>query len=245
MRVIKELKGYSGSKLFLMQDEKHIFVRKIGNVTRNLERYLTLKRLNLNIPDILTIDTDSYDMEYIPNLDIKTFLHINQTYGLIKFIKNTLNKLSENSFQKDYSTIFETKLSQINFEGLNFSKTELFDKLPKLLPCSEYHGDFTLENILYNYEKEKFILIDPLTTEYDSYVFDIAKLKQDIVCKWFIRKDTVYIDSKLQKIYKELEAEFKYFSDPYLTILMLLRILPYSNADDSNFLIKEVNKLWK
>ena len=57
-----------------------------------------------------------------------------------------------------------------------FTANELYAKLPKTLPSSEYHGDFTLENILYSL-KDDFVLIDPLTTEYDSYVFDLAKLR--------------------------------------------------------------------
>jgi tRNA A-37 threonylcarbamoyl transferase component Bud32 len=244
MKIIKELKGHSGSQILLMQDQ-NIFVRKNGNVTRNLERYNTLSSLGLHFPKILRQDDNSYDMEYVPNLDIKNFLLKNQIHRLAGFIKDTINKLSKNSYDKDYTDIYNKKLQDIDFSSFIFDKDSLLDRLPKILPSSAYHGDLTLENILYEVENGEFILIDPLTTEYDSYVFDLAKLRQDIICKWFIRNDQLYIDPKLQSLSEELEKEFEYYSDPYILILMLLRVLPYVSTSDKQFIIKEANKLWK
>jgi hypothetical protein len=126
-----------------------------------------------------------------------------------------------------------------------FTSEELLDKLPKVLPSSEYHGDFTLENILYDTNQDEFVLIDPLTTEYDSFVFDLAKLRQDLVCKWFIRNDNVYLDSKLLTIIDKLNG-FVYNENHYLLILMLMRVLPYThNEKDKEFLMTEVRRLWK
>ena len=244
MKVIKELKGHSGSTILLMQDQQ-VFIRKIGNVTRNLERYLHLNELGLTTPKILNIDNDSYDMEYVPNLDIKNFLSKNQTHSFAEFLKNTIHTLSKNSYQKDYTDIIEKKLAPVDFTGLIFTKDELIDRAPKILPCSAYHGDLTLENILYDVHNAKFVLIDPLTSEYDSYVFDLAKLRQDIICKWFIRNDNIYIDPKLKNLSTELEKEFEHYSNPYTLILMLLRVLPYVQGNDKEFIIKEANKLWK
>ena len=39
------------------------------------------------------------------------------------------------------------------------------------MPQTTYHGDFTLENLIY--DGDEFIMIDPVTIEYDSYVFDL------------------------------------------------------------------------
>jgi hypothetical protein len=245
MKVIKELKGFSGSQVLLIHDQT-TFVRKIGNIDRNLERYHALSNSGLALPKIIKEDTDYYDMEYIPNLDIKNFLFKNQPHSLANFIKKTVGKLRRQTRDKDYTEVYQKKLKDVDFTGLVFGKDELIEKLPKILPRSEYHGDLTLENILYNVTKGEFILIDPLTTEYDSYVFDLAKLRQDIVCKWFIRKESIYIDPKLQNLSEELGAVFgSFYSDPYLLILMLLRVLPYAQTRDKEFLMKEANKLWK
>ena len=70
------------------------------------------------------------------------------------------------------------------------------------------------------------------------------KLRQDLTCKWFIRNDDVYFDSKLEKISDELKS-FKHFDNDYLLILMLLRVLPYANKTDQDYLISEIYKLWK
>jgi Ser/Thr protein kinase RdoA (MazF antagonist) len=143
--------------------------------------------------------------------------------------------------------VYRTKLAEKDFTQYNlpFTTEELIGKLPEYLPYSEYHGDFTLENILYNTQKNDFVLIDPLTTVYSSFVFDLAKLRQDLQCKWFIRNDSVYLDSKLQSIIDGLQ-DYPHFNNDYILILMLMRVLPYTRNDtDEKFLIDEIKKLWK
>jgi hypothetical protein len=48
---IKELKGFSGSKIYLMRGDKGLFIRKIEKTDRN---YIKLKELseNFNVPKI-------------------------------------------------------------------------------------------------------------------------------------------------------------------------------------------------
>jgi tRNA A-37 threonylcarbamoyl transferase component Bud32 len=246
MKIIKELKGYSGSKILLMEDSK-IFVRKIGNVSRNIERLSTFKNLGLPCPDIINYDEkyDCYDMEYIIGLDIKNYLTNHPTKYLKDFLVEVIQLLSNNGKEVDYTEIYLKKLKQINFTCLDFTLDNLMDVLPRRLPKTNYHGDLTLENVLYDTKKEKFVLIDPLTTEYDSYVFDLAKLRQDISCFWFIRNESFLINNKLQQLYDELKR-FDHFEDNSLLILMLLRVIAYlPPGQDFEYLINEANKLWK
>lgn len=246
MKIIKELKGHSGSQILLIEDPD-TRVRKIGNVIRNIERINVLKNLGLPFPEILSYDQnlDHYDMKYIINLDIKTYLHSHSVKELGKFLISTIEILSHNSEEKDYTNIYVKKLSGINFDPFIFDLQDLMDVLPRKLPKSQYHGDLTLENILFDIKKEKFVLIDPLTTEYDSYVFDLAKLRQDISCCWFIRNDHNAINGKLQQLYEMLSV-FDYFKNDSIVILMMLRVLSYlSPGPDFNFIIREINKLWK
>jgi hypothetical protein len=187
-------------------------------------------------------------MEYISSLEVKKYISINPVNKLVDFIKQTLYTLSEQAIERDYTEVYRSKLKDFDFKKykLPFTSDELLDKLPKVLPWTQYHGDFTLENILYDTKSNRFVLIDPLTTEYDSYVFDMAKLRQDLVCKWFIRNDNVFLDSKLKIIFDELKKEFEYFDNDYLLILMLMRVLPYTqNKKDEKFLLNEVKRLWK
>ncbi len=235
------------SKVEILQDDGLTFVRKTGNVSRNLERLDSLAKLDIQLPKILNIYGHSYDMEYISNYDMKTYFALNDTSALISFLKHTIDELSRNTIEKDYTSIYEKKLSVFPFSNyrLPFTKDELIAKLPKTLPSSEYHGDFTLDNVLYRLTDKSFVLIDPLTTEYDSYVFDLAKLRQDLECGWFIRTESVYYTAKLESINNAF-ADVEHFNNDYLLILMLMRVLPYTiNYNDKNFIETEITKLWK
>lgn len=239
--------GYSKSEVQIMEQNGKIFVRKSGDIKRNLERYDVLQHLGLPTPKIFEIVGKYYDMEYIPNLDIITYLTNNQVNDLADFIVSVLEKLSENSIEADFSQVYFNKLEHFSFGAYNlpFTADKLIAKLPKFLPMSEYHGDFTLQNILYNTNTKNFVLIDPLTTDYSSYVFDIAKLRQDLTCKWFIRQGNYYFDSKLKVLHEAL-SKFTHYNNDYLLILMLIRIMPYcDNVNDQNFLRNEILKLWK
>lgn len=247
MKLLKELKGHSNSQIFLIEDQGQIFVRKNFDVQRNLERYQALSLIDVRIPKIYNINNDSYDMEYIPHVDIKHFLLTHNTVEISKFITDFFKKLKVNAIDKDYTQTYKDKLSKFNFEKykMPFTINELMDQLPRILPQSSYHGDLTLENMLYDSQVNSFVLIDPITTEYDSYVFDLAKLRQDLICKWFIREEQYYFDSKLKIILDSL-SEFKYYNNNALLILMLMRVIPYTtNNQDEEFLLNEVRKLWK
>jgi len=244
--VLKVLKGHSKSKVSLLEDNGKIFVRKTGDISRNMERYSSLASTPLRMPKILEYHGESYDMEYIPNLDIKSYLSKNSVGGLLEYIKYVMNMFANQTIEADFTPIYKKKLAEFDFEAhpMPFTADELLAKLPQFLPFSEYHGDFTLENILYDTQEGQFVLIDPISTEYSSYVFDLAKLRQDLTCKWFIRRSDVYFDSKLEKISDELKV-FKHFDNDYLLILMLMRVIPYATPLDKTFLNNEIRKLWK
>jgi tRNA A-37 threonylcarbamoyl transferase component Bud32 len=243
---VKELKGYSGSKVLLIGQDDHFFVRKYGQNNRNIERLTELESKNIRVPKIINVQNDYYDMEYIPNLDIKTYLTKNPTNNLVDFLLSTICKFKDIVIEeRDFTDTFNTKLANCDFSLLPFSKDELISKLPKVLPVTTYHGDFTLENILYNTKTDSFFLIDPLTTEYNSYVFDLAKLKQDVICQWFIRHDDFFLNTKLNVIDNAL-SKFDYYDNDYLLILMLLRVLPYTKTTlDRDFILEWITKLWK
>jgi hypothetical protein len=245
-KVIKQLSGFSGSSVYLLEDLEKVFVRKINNIDRNFERMLHLSRLGYNIPRVYYKDETILDIEYIPGLDIKTYLRFNQIDKLTKFLVSTIASLSSNSIEKDYTSIYEFKLSSVDFSLLPFSRQELIDKLPKVLPKSNYYGDLTLENILYG-SNNQFYLIDPVTIEYDSWMFDIAKLRQDLQCKWFIRNDNLLLDTQLNLIQTKIFEHFPESNNDYLLILMLLRVYNHAilNSLEHKFLLGEIQKLWK
>ena len=107
--------GYSNSEVKIMEEDGYIFVRKSGDIQRNLERYDCLAHLGLRTPLIYEITGQYYDMEYIKNFDIIKYLSTHSASELGNFLVNTIDKLSENCIEVDYSKVYFDKLSGFNF----------------------------------------------------------------------------------------------------------------------------------
>lgn len=244
-KLVKTLRGHSGSIVTLIQNENGMLVRKIDNVDRNYERLKALLGY-VDVPKIYHYDGNRLDMEYIHGTDMRNYLLNNSVKDLNDFLVNTITLFSHNSIDKDYTPVYNDMLSWIEDGMFPFTKDELIDKLPKVLPQSVYHGDMTLENIIYS-TGNRFFFIDAVTLRYDSWVFDIAKLRQDLECKWFLRRDPVMLDVKLMNIQDHLLKKFPLANDDYLLILMLLRVYLHCDKDsiEYDFVVKEIKRLWK
>ena len=243
---IKELKGFSGSKIYLMKNYNGLFIRKMDNVDRNYIKLNELSQL-FNVPKIYNYDNNILDMEYIHGLDMKSYLAVRDTKRLTDFLIDTLSKFSDDVQMNDYTNVYMDKLKYIKLPSdMLFTKEQLLEKLPKRLPRSKYFGDLTLENIIYG-EDGQFYFIDGMTSEYDSYIFDIAKLRQDLECKWFLRNTNLLLDVKVENIQDKLLEKFELANNNYLLILMLLRVYRYTKpfSKEEALLIKEMNRLWK
>ena len=243
---IKELKGFSGSKIYLMRNDNGLFIRKMDNVDRNFIKLNELSQ-HFNVPKIYSYNNNILDMEYIHGLDMKSYLAVRDTKRLTEFLINVLSEFSENVYMTDYTNVYVDKLKYIKLPSeMLFTKEQLLEKLPKRLPRSKYFGDLTLENIIYG-EDGRFYLLDGMTSEYDSYIFDIAKLRQDLECKWFLRDTNLLLDVKVENIQDKLLEIFELANNNYLLILMLLRVYRYTKpfSKEETLLTKEMNRLWK
>ena len=243
--VIKELYGHSGSQIYLMRDANITFVRKIGNIERNYERMLDLRAAAYPLPAIYGKYGDTLDLEYIHGLDMQAYLLTGDVSALADFILDMLNRLSERCYDRDYSDVYWQKLDFVDASSdLPFTRQQLINRLPSRLPASNYHGDFTLENILYS--NDAFYLIDAATVEYNSFIFDIAKLRQDLQCKWFLRKTNLMLDVKVQYIQDRVLERFTVAKEDALVILMLLRVYRHTCAGDPDrtFILEAIKNLW-
>ena len=153
--VIKDLPGFSGNQILLMQKHGRLFVRKIGNISRNVERMQALAE-NYPLPELYTVSKNMIDMEYLHGLDVKSYLKINNYDKLLEFLLCVLRKLSENSVDKDYTNTYLKKMQEIQFDEFVFTPDQLLQRLPKILPSSDYHGDLTLENIIFTQDRGFF-----------------------------------------------------------------------------------------
>lgn len=243
-RVIKTFAGFSGSSIMLMNKHGHLFVRKDGNISRNLERLTALKE-HFPVPKVYKVNGDTFDMEYIHGLDMRSYLLTNPATALTKFLVRLFKRMSENAVIKDYTSAYQSLSTQVDFSLLPFTEKELLECLPQYLPQSEYHGDFTLENLIHT--TDGFYMIDCVTVPYDSFIFDIAKMRQDLECRWFLRNAPAMIENKLQQIQQELSDRWPETSNNNLLVLMLLRVYRHATvgSQEHTFLLKEINRLWK
>jgi len=251
MKVIKELQGYSNSKLEVIENNNTLFVRKYKGLDRSLPQLTAISNLGIRTPKIYNVGNDYFDMEYIMSIDIKSYLFSHRISGLVDYINSIIKKLKATTTNdKDYTQIYVSKLSYIDQDYyqnlLPFTSSQLIEQLPKYLPQSAYHGDLTLENILFDATNNEFVVIDAVTIEYDSFVFDLAKLRQDLTCKWFVRNDSVYIDQKLQNILDSVFEDYPQYLNDNLVIVMLLRVLLYAPREsfEEKFLIDWIKQLW-
>lgn len=243
-RVVQEFRGFSGSTVVLMGKRGNLFVRKTGNIQRNVEQIEALKH-RYPVPKIYTVRGDTVDMEYLHGLDIRSYLISNSTTKLLNFIVDTFEKMSSRVVIKDYTDTYKRFLETVDFSNFSFDATDLLKHIPTHLPQSEYHGDFTLENVIYH--NDSFVLIDCSTSVWDSFIFDIAKMRQDLECKWFLRNSPAMIENKLQTIQSKLFSLWPVTNNDYLLILMLLRVYryTYNNSPERDLIQREIQRLWK
>jgi RIO-like serine/threonine protein kinase len=247
-KILKTLNGYSGSKIYLMSDDTKVFIRKIDNVDRNYERLKTLKHFGFDVPIIYQKNNNILDMEYLSGLDMKSYINIHTIDRFLEYVFNLVEQFSVNSNSKNYTDTYYKKLEWMDKSNpFSFTKNELIERLPKILPQSIYHGDLTLENIIYS-KNDKFYMIDGSTIDYDSWVFDLSKMRQDLCVGWFIRNnDDKNLKKYLSIIDQKLTEKYPLLNNNSLVILMLLRVFLYTekNSKDQLFIIKEIEKLWK
>jgi hypothetical protein len=247
-KIIHNQQGFSGALVEIISDDNWV-VKKTGDINRNVTQLELLKETGLPIPAIIYQDGDTLVMEYIDGLPIDTFIGSYGIRDLLGDIVRYITYFKQDTVDFDYTGVYNRFLDEIDFTHLPFTGGEMLDRLPKILPRSKYyHGDFTLGNMIHNAYGWQTFMIDPVSTVFDSWVFDIAKLRQDVDGLWFIRD---YDNSHLQPILAELglklRHEFPGAYDDNLYILMLLRVYRHCqpNTLEYNLIRNEIVRLWK
>ena len=72
-------------------------------------------------------------------------------------------------------------------------------------------------------------------------------MRQDLECRWFLRKDNVRLGAKLTDLQNKILQVCPEAANDNLLILMLLRVYLHTTKNDANyeFIMKEIKRLWK
>ena len=275
LKLIKNLSGHSGCKIYLFSDEKgKIFIRKeSASVKYNLrlkKQFIKQKKYNLKIaktPKIFGCGTENnhffFDMEYVPCMTFSEYINTIKITDLVDYIRMLFLNLPIDKSNKNALTnkIFKQKITKLsdNIKHKNIILNQAFELLNNndwgnVLQSSS-HGDLTLENILISSNNEIY-LIDFLDTFFSSWMIDIAKIFQDIETKWAFRNMPYDINRDIRLlIAKEILSEMiislpngkNYLLQIYkILILNLLRIIPYTHDKTTkNFIYKAIKNTLK
>lgn len=247
MTPLRAFSGFSGSDIVLYQTMLGKVVRKTGLINRNYEKLIELESKGFAVPKVLHKENTILDMEYVEGTDILTFMLHNDITCLIDHLAELINKFKIDSVDKDYSDIYARNLTFVDDDNqLPFNSYELFDRLPKILPSSTCHGDLTFENLVYSTDN-CFVMIDVSSGDYDSWVFDLAKLRQDLDAKWFLRNSNGDLTAQMTSIKNVLCEKFPIAFDDSIYILMLLRVYRHCvfGTKEHELILREIHRLWK
>lgn len=247
-----KLVGNSGCKLELsIENDIPVVVKSQGNfLDLDYKVLFNLHEHGVNIPEYYEVAPERVVMRFLDGLNVIDYIDEDRDLDkLVEFCKHTINLFRENSLVEDRTAELQDKFQTldqlIDKNQLNFKLHELYDKIPKQVPCGLYHGDLTLENIIY--WNDEFYLIDANYSTLNSLAFDSAKLRQDSECGWFVRNSiqSSAFNDRLKYINQQIKSINNYTQNDNLLIFMLLRVIPYcKNVQDKEWLIKHINQLW-
>lgn len=196
---------------------------------------------------------NEFCMEYLNGaVPMAHYLSQKETYILEREAHRMISEvfLSWSIFQPFDGNNFIGKIQHVISRLKNAEDIKLAEKVGGVIkpeynfPSGEYHGDFTMANVLYL--KDQPYLIDFLPGFIGSVVLDIAKLKQEYKvkwCHWIMPCDSSYWH--FIAILKEMaEANFNGIDTTHVEAVNLLRILPYVQKENlRNVLRNHINDL--
>lgn len=264
----KELKGYSGCKIFIIENENTRFVRKFSSDEKYNERLQAQcnKQAQCSfakVPKVLDSGFQNglfyFDMEYMRGkllseylLQVPAFDLDNVISRLFKLVSPTL---SNNNNPEVVSKIRE-KIDSLRYLTAQYKNLiSVFEHLDSCqwfgIDSNDCHGDLTLENIIV-LPNGDFVLIDFLDSFVNCSAIDTAKILQDLLVRWSYRnkKLTTYDDIRLYTacdifIDKLKQAHANVYRNSIdMLILNILRIYPYLKDEQTQlFLDNAVKKL--
>ncbi len=229
---------------------------RLSSQCKKQESFRNYNFKNIEIPAVLGKDIGSFSMVYAQGMNFSSFLEKANKVDL-DFVVETLSAYFDffESRSRPSDEIVRTKLvnklNSMKTLGLSVVQLEkLLDIQTHLdirhLPKSMCHGDLTFSNIIFT--KNKLWFIDMLDTFIDSYLLDLAKLKQDLFYMWSSKlrgKKSLRVCQAKRYIWERLCDKKSHLIEnewfDFLDTLNILRIEPYIK-DEHRLVFDEIVK---
>lgn len=272
VEVVKILSGQSGCDVALCRRGGSYFVRKTSasreynsRLERQIEKQMSLATL-VDVPPIIDKGLSGglvyCDMEYISGSDFATYCTHERFSAISDLSENltaTVALFARTGGGSIDATKFDTKVQSVTRSiqhhqyYLEHSRTldAVCDTISNAdwsgIPCTDCHGDFTLENIIFQPDG-KLIFLDMLDGELESYWMDIAKIIHDLEVGWSLRRllwtaapsqEARFLSMVSRYLAEELLQRFtSLFPDIVLRLttlrmLQAARVLPYVKDGDT------------
>ena len=267
------LGGHSGCQILLSEGESgETFVRKISSSIDYNERLLVQKEKQesfhdglIKVPQVLRDGYLSngryyFDMEYVHGITLAEYIkevEVNEIKGIVDVLISSARTgreyqsgvASPEAFQKKIKDL-EHKLSKLDNSIINEAIELLATHDWSRILSSACHGDMTLENIIVR--NNELYLIDFLDSFFDSWVFDLSTILQDVEVLWHYRDEKIdnntvirliiMRDLLFNKLQELMGAD--YIEVYYTLLLKLIRIYPYTQDELTyNFLNKKTREV--
>ena len=211
---------------------------------------------NVDAPKVYDIQSDYFDMEYIPGNTFSEFFStasVNDVEFVVQTLFDYFDSLISTSRMVDATNKILKKLDSLKEKTFHKEYIEFLRKYVEsnkiIVPHTFCHGDLTFSNIIFH--KNRLFFIDFLDCYVDTFLSDLVKIKQDLDYFWALKTWNVHTH-RLEQIYRfawhELENRYSSFMyEPFdiLDVMNILRIEPYLTSEDQRVILDRIIKSTK
>ena len=211
---------------------------------------------NVDAPKVYDIQSDYFDMEYIPGNTFSEFFStasVNDVEFVVQTLFDYFDSLISTSRMVDATNKILKKLDSLKEKTFHKEYIEFLRKYVEsnkiIVPHTFCHGDLTFSNVIFH--KNRLFFIDFLDCYVDTFLSDLVKIKQDLDYFWALKTWNVHTH-RLEQIYRfawnELEnrySSFMYEHFDILDVMNILRIEPYLTSEDQRVILDRIIKSTK
>ena len=211
---------------------------------------------NVDAPKVYDVQSDYFDMEYIPGNTFSEFFStasVNDVEFVIQTLFDYFDSLISTSRMVDVKSKLLKKLDSLEEKTFHKQYIGFLRKYVEMnsmiVPHTFCHGDLTFSNIIFH--KNRLFFIDFLDCYVDTFLSDLVKVKQDLHHLWGLQTQNCYTH-RVEQIYRwawsKLEdrySTFMYESFDVLDVMNSLRIEPYLTSDSQRVILDKMVKSTK